>query len=219
MSIAQYIDHTLLSPSATKKDISRICREALEFRFKAVCISGCWLQFASETLAGSGVQLAGVVGFPHGNSSTRSKCCEAEAYLNSGAEELDVVLNVGWLKSGEHNKLKRELNLLRETAPKLVLKLILETCYLDDEEKRLACRMAADSGWDFVKTSTGFGPGGAKMTDVLLMKEAVGEALQIKASGGIRDYLTARKFLEAGATRIGASSGPSIVKGEKNNPL
>ncbi|MEJ2583783.1 MAG: deoxyribose-phosphate aldolase [Robiginitalea sp.] len=158
-SIAKFIDHTLLSPTATNSDIERLCRDIL---------------------------LAVVVGFPHGNASTEAKTGEAASYAASGADELDVVLNTGWAKSGEWAQISRELTQIRECAPDKTLKLILETCYLEDSEKRKICRMALESGWDFVKTSTGFGPAGATLPDIRLMKDAVGDAMGIKASGGIR---------------------------------
>lgn len=218
-SIAKFIDHTLLSPTATDSDIKRICREAREYGFKAVCVAGSRLELARELLAGSDVLLAVVVGFPHGNSSTEAKVCEAAAYVNSGADELDVVLNTGWVRSGEWDQVARELGRLRECASEKTLKLILETCYLENVEKRKICRMALDAGWDFVKTSTGFGPGGATLADVRLMKDTVGDAMEIKASGGIRDFETALKYLEAGATRIGASSGEALLRGEKKPNL
>ncbi len=217
MSIAKYLDHTLLSPGAAEADIQNLCREAKDFGFKAVCVAGCHLETARELLSGSGVLLATVVGFPHGNTSTEAKCCEADAALQAGADELDVVLNVGWVKSGLYSRVSAELERLRATAPGTPLKLILETCYLEQEEKRRVCRMALEAGWDFVKTSTGFGTAGATLSDVQLMREEVGTAMEIKASGGIRDYETALQYLRAGATRIGTSSGPAIVQGEKHS--
>ena len=216
-SIANFIDHTLLSPTATDADIQRLCREARDYGFKAVCVAGSRLELAGEFLSGSGVLLAAVVGFPHGNASTEAKACEAAAYVVSGADELDVVLNTGWVRSGQLDRVDRELKQLRESASDRTLKLILETCYLEDEEKRKICRMALEAGWDFVKTSTGFGTAGATLADVRLMKDTVGDVMGIKASGGIRDFETARKYLDAGATRIGTSSGPAILEGEKHS--
>jgi deoxyribose-phosphate aldolase len=217
MSIARYLDHTLLSPQAVEADIQNLCGEAKAFGFKAVCVAGCHLGAARELLAGSGVLLATVVGFPHGNTSTEAKCCEATAALEAGADELDVVLNVGWVKSGLFSRVSAELERLRATAPGTPLKLILETCYLDREEKRHVCQLALEARWDFVKTSTGFGTAGATLADVALMTEVVGAAMEIKASGGIRDYETALQYLRAGATRIGTSSGPAIVAGENQS--
>ena len=217
MSLAKFIDHTLLSPMATDAEIRRVCEEALAYGFKAVCVAGSRLVLAREMLEGSGVLLAAVVGFPHGNASTEAKCCEAAAYVEAGADELDVVLNTGWVRSGQMGLVERELKQLRETATGKTLKLILETCYLEEKEKRAVCRLALETGWDFVKTSTGFGTGGATLADVRLMKEVVGNAMGIKASGGIRDLETAQKYLEAGATRIGTSSGVRILEEEKNS--
>jgi deoxyribose-phosphate aldolase len=218
-SIAKFIDHTLLSPTATDSELQRICREARKSGFKAVCVAGCRLELARELLTGTDILLATVVGFPHGNASTGAKVCEAASYAGSGADELDVVLNTGWVRSGQWEQVAGELKDLRACASGKTLKLILETCYLDNAEKRKICQMALEAGWDFVKTSTGFGTGGATLEDVRLMKEVVGDAMEIKASGGIRDYETAIKYIEAGATRIGTSSGQAILLGEKNSNL
>ena len=215
--LASYIDHTLLSPLATEAGIEGLCREALQHQFRAVCVNGCHLEAARQIVKGSGVSLAAVVGFPLGANATEAKACEAETCLLGGADELDVVLNLGWLKAGNLKAVASELRLLREIAPDAVLKLILETCFLEDAEKRTACRLALDAGWDFVKTSTGFGKGGATLADVRLMKEAVGERMQVKASGGIRDLDAALAFIAAGADRLGTSSGLALVEAYKNN--
>ena len=215
MSIARFIDHTLLRPDASDADIRKLCREAAEFGFAAVCVSGSRLRLAGELLSGSRVRLAAVAGFPHGNTSTGAKCYEAEACVKDGADEVDVVLNIGWIKDGNTASVASELKQLREAVPDTTLKLILETCYLEEAEKRKACILASEAGWDFVKTSTGFGTGGATLSDVALMRESAGAGVQIKASGGIRDYQTAMAYLQAGASRLGTSSGPAIVLGEK----
>ncbi len=217
--LASYIDHTLLSPLATETGIEGLCREALQYRFRAVCVNGCHLETAREMLRGSAVTLAAVVGFPLGASATGAKVCEAEACLLAGAGELDVVLNLGWLKAGNLKAVAAELRLLREIAPGAVLKLILETCFLEDSEKITACRLALDAGWDFVKTSTGFGKGGATLADVRLMKETVGDRMQVKASGGIRDLDAALAFIAAGADRLGTSSGLALVEAYENKAL
>ena len=214
--LASYIDHTLLSPLATETAIEGLCREALQHRFRAVCVNGCHLATAREMLSGSGVSLAAVVGFPLGATASKAKACEAEACMHAGAGELDVVLNLGWLKAGNLEAVAEELRLLREVAPDAVLKLILETCFLEDAEKITACRLALDAGWDFVKTSTGFGKGGATLADVRLMKETVGERMQVKASGGIRDLDTALAFIAAGAERLGTSSGLALIEAYKS---
>ncbi len=210
--LARYIDHTLLKPDATPAAISNLCKEALEARFKAVCVSGAHVASAVRLLEDSPVAVACVVGFPLGSSSTEAKVCEARAYRDAGAAELDVVLNIGWLKSGETARIARELQALREALPGAVLKLILETCYLAEAEKESACRLALAAGWDFVKTSTGFGTAGATLDDVRLMKRIVGNAMEVKASGGIRDRKSALAFIAAGATRIGTSSGLRILE-------
>ena len=213
MKLAPYLDQTLLAPNATESDISKLCQEGLTFGFGAICVAGTWVEFSKSFLSGSKVRLAAVLGFPHGNTPSSSKCFEAETYFKTGAQELDVVLNIGWMCSGKTKEIEKELSLVRRAVPKGVLKLILETCYLNEAQKRLACQLAMEAGWDYVKTSTGFGTAGATLEDVRLMKTAVKNALGIKASGGIRDYVTALKYLEAGATRIGTSCGPAIVKG------
>jgi deoxyribose-phosphate aldolase len=214
MKIARYLDHTLLRPDASEANIRNLCREGLETGVRAICVAGTWVELCRSLLAGSDVGLAAVVGFPHGNASTASKCFEAERYFKNGAGELDVVLNIGWMTSGKSREVAMELRRLREAVPAGVLKLILETCYLTDAQKRQGCQLAGEAGWDFVKTSTGFGPSGATLGDVRLMRSEVGDALGVKASGGIRDYETTLKYLEAGATRIGTSSGPAIAAGE-----
>lgn len=215
MNIARYIDHTQLAPNTTESDILKLCQEGKEYGFKAVCVAGTWVEFSKSQLQGSSVQLAAVLGFPHGNTPSSVKCTEAEAYFGRGADELDMVINIGWIIAGRTKQVETELKLIRNTVPDAVLKLILETCYLNDTQIRLACQLALEMGWDYVKTSTGFGTGGATLGDVRLMKSEVGDALGVKASGGIRDYGTARRYLQAGATRIGTSSGPAIVRGSQ----
>ncbi len=211
MNIAQYIDHTQLAPNTTESDVLKLCKEGLEYGFRAICVAGTWVKFSKSQLAGSPVLLAAVLGFPHGNTTSSSKAFEAETYFRNGADELDMVINVGWMVSGRTKQIETELRLIRKAVPKAVLKLILETCYLNDDQKRLACQLAVETGWDYVKTSTGFGTTGATLADVRLMKEEVKNTMGIKASGGIRDYKTALKYLQEGATRIGTSSGPAIV--------
>jgi len=212
MDIARYIDHTQLAPNTTETDILKLCQEGLEYNFRALCVAGTWVELCRSQLAGSPVLLSAVVGFPHGNTTSSSKCFEAETYFGNGADELDMVINVGWLRSGQTKKIETELALIRKAVPQAILKLILETCYLNDDQKRLACQLAMGTGWDYVKTSTGFGTSGATLKDVRLMKNEVKNTMGIKASGGIRDYKTALKYLEKGATRIGTSSGPALVE-------
>jgi deoxyribose-phosphate aldolase len=209
--LASYIDHTLLRSTATEDDIIRLCEEAIGFGFRAVCVNECYVPCANRILTGSDIGLAAVVGFPLGATSTRTKIYEAAACIESGASELDVVLNAGMVKSENYRAVRRELEELRRLNPDTILKLILETCFLDDREKRTVCAMAMDTGWDFVKTSTGFGTGGATLADVGLMREAVGSQMQVKASGGIRDIDFALALIAAGADRLGTSSGIALI--------
>ena len=210
-ALAKRIDHTLLHPAATAADVTQRCEEALLYGFRAVCINGCYVAHAKSLLAEADVGLAAVVGFPLGATSTRSKLYEAADCIASGANELDVVLNIGWVKSENFKSVYQELEELRGLNTDTVLKLILETCFLDDAEKRTVCAMAMDTGWDFVKTSTGFGSAGATVADIRLMREVVGSQLQVKASGGIRDLPFALDLIAAGADRLGTSSGVALM--------
>ena len=212
-SVAALIDHTSLKPEATADDIARLCAEAREWRFASVCINPCWVAFAAEALHGSGVKVCTVIGFPLGANTTRIKAAETEAALAEGALELDMVQNIGALRSGKYDLVQKEIRTLAEVAHSggAILKVILETCLLSEEEKTTACRLAVDAKADFVKTSTGFSNGGATATDVELMRRTVGIAAGVKASGGIRTLEALRQMVAAGATRIGTSSGVSIL--------
>ncbi|MCM4169339.1 Deoxyribose-phosphate aldolase [Arenibacter antarcticus] len=211
MQLQKYIDHTLLKASATEKDILELCDEALKFNFYAVCINGAHIPLVKSRLKGSPIKIAAVVGFPLGAMTTKSKVMEAEDYSDQGADEIDMVLNIGWLKSGKLIQVKEDIAQVKSGIGTKVLKVILETCYLTDEEKQIACRLAMEANADLVKTSTGFGPAGATFKDVLLLKQTVGDSLQIKASGGIKDRATALKYIELGASRIGTSSGTLML--------
>ena len=216
MELNKLIDHTLLKATATIADIETLCKEAVEYDFYPVCVNSCYVATAKNFLAGTDIKVCSVVGFPLGAMSAKAKYFETGEALSDGADEIDMVLNVGLLKSGEVNKALDEIiSLKRCVGENRVLKVILETCYLTDEEKRLACRMALDAKADFVKTSTGFGSGGATLADVKLMKECVQDKAKIKASGGIRDYETAMQYVNLGVQRIGTSNGIAILKGEK----
>ncbi len=210
--LADYIDHTLLKATATETQIKALCQEAITHRFKAVCVNGCWVKLASTVLAKSTVEVATVVGFPLGAMSTEAKVAEAQNAIIDGADEVDMVVNIGWLKSGEYNAVQEEIAQIKKAIGNHVLKVILETCYLTDAEKVKACELAVAAGADFVKTSTGFGSGGATFEDVKLMKSVVGDNALLKASGGIRDRDTALKYVDLGASRIGTSSGPVLVQ-------
>ena len=216
MELNKLIDHTLLKATATIADIETLCKEAVEYDFYSVCVNSCYVATAKNFLAGTDIKVCSVVGFPLGAMSAKAKYFETGEALSDGADEIDMVLNVGLLKSGEVNKALDEIiSLKRCVGENRVLKVILETCYLTDEEKRLACRMALDAKADFVKTSTGFGSGGATLADVKLMKECVQDKAKIKASGGIRDYETTMQYVNLGVQRIGTSNGIAILKGEK----
>lgn len=211
MQLEQYIDHTLLKPTATIPDIKKLCAEANTHNFYAVCINSSYVPLAKKVLSGSKVNIAAVIGFPLGAMATHSKICEAEYCIEQGADEIDMVINLGCLKSGCLDKVKNEIKEIKEAIGAKVLKVIIETCYLTQEEKRTACLLTVEAGADFVKTSTGFGSGGATYADIQLMKDVVGSAVQLKASGGIKDKNTALRFIEMGVSRIGTSSGIAII--------
>lgn len=212
--IASMIDHTLLSAASTEQDIVRICEEAKEYGFATVCVNPYWVPVAAKALAGSGVGLTTVVGFPLGATRTAIKAAEAADAIEAGATEIDMVLNIGALKSGDADAALHDIEaVVRTCKGKAPVKVIIETCYLTDDEKRQASLLAKQAGADFVKTSTGFGTGGATVEDVALIRHVIGPEMGIKASGGVRDLEGARKLIQAGATRLGASSGIAIVTG------
>ena len=211
--LAAFIDHTLLKPDASARDIEKLCAEAREFKFYSVCVNGSWVASARHFLDESGVKVAAVVGFPLGAMATDVKRFETEAAVDDGAHEIDVVLNVGRLKDGDDKYVLRELRDVVDAADERPVKVILETCLLSPEQKVRACQLVVESGAHFVKTSTGFSTGGATVDDVKLMRETVGPKFGVKASGGIRDTKTALAMIAAGATRLGASAGIAIVRG------
>ncbi|NER09598.1 deoxyribose-phosphate aldolase [Muriicola jejuensis] len=207
-----YIDHTLLKSTATVKEINTLCKEAKDYAFYAVCVNSGYLPLAKNNLLGSGVKLAAVIGFPLGAMSTESKIGEVRYCLEHGTDEIDMVMNLGWLRSGMSKEIVREIGLIKDIMGQRLLKVILEVAYLSEEEIRHACDCCIKGGADFVKTSTGFGPGGATLEAVRIMRESVGNKALIKASGGIRDKSTALEFIQAGASRIGTSSGVQMMK-------
>lgn len=212
--LARIIDHTLLKPDATAAQIEQLCREALQYGFAAVCVNPTWVPLAARLLQGSDVKVCTVVGFPLGATSTAAKVAEARAAIAAGAREIDMVINIGALKSGLYDQVRDDIRAVVEAAhPTATVKVILETALLTDAEKVQACRLAREAGADFVKTSTGFGPGGATVHDVALLRREVGPAMGVKASGGIRDRATALAMVQAGANRIGASASVAIVTG------
>ncbi len=213
MNLAKTIDHTLLKADATRNDILKLCAEAREFGFFSVCVNSSWVPVAVKALEGSGVKVAAVTGFPLGAMDSAAKAFETRRAVEAGAGEIDTVLAVGHLKSGEPDYVLEDLAGVVRAAGSAGVKVIFETCLLSQEEKLAACRMACEAGAAFVKTSTGFSTGGATLEDVRLMAAAVGDRCLVKASGGIRDAAAARAMLEAGASRLGTSNGIAIVQG------
>lgn len=214
--LAGYIDHTLLRPDVTPQEIDTLCAEARQYRFAAVCVNPLWVARCAKNLRGSGVKVASVVGFPLGASLPEIKAAETRRALRDGAREIDMVLNVGALKARDYELVERDVAAVADACREVgaECKVILETGLLSDEEKVIACQLAAAARATFVKTSTGFGPGGATVHDVALMREAVGARLGVKASGGVRTAEQVEQMIAAGATRIGASAGVAIVGGK-----
>ena len=214
MKLRAFIDHTLLRPEATHADILQLCREALEYNFASVCVNAYWVPLAASQLAGSDVKVCTVVGFPLGATSTEAKVAETEAALRAGAQEIDMVLNIGALRGDDDRAVEEEIALVAAACHRggAIVKVILETSLLNDDQKIVACKLSQMAGADFVKTSTGFSSSGATVHDVELMRRAVGPEMGVKASGGIRTLDDLLKMLVAGATRIGASAGVKIVE-------
>lgn len=212
--IAALIDHTILRADATEQDVRRICAEARQYSFAAVCVNGYWVPLVASELAGSTVKVCTVAGFPLGAMSTEAKLSETEIAIRAGAHEVDMVINVGALKSGERDSVQREIASLAAACHEggAILKVILETALLTDELKGIACQLAKEADADFVKTSTGFSTAGAKESDVTLMRDAVGTVMGVKASGGIRTLQDLENMVAAGASRIGASASVSIIQ-------
>lgn len=226
LELAKYIDHTLLKPEATAADMKRLCEEAVRYEFASICVNGGNVPLCRPLLLGSSVRLGAVVGFPLGASMSASKAIETTLALDDGAEEIDMVINIGFLKSKEFQHVYEDIKSVRDAIanfnpylnrPIPLLKVIIETCLLTDEEKKKACEIAVEAGADFVKTSTGFSKGGATIEDVRLMKSVVGDRAKVKASGGIRDRATALAMIEAGADRLGTSSGIAIISGGESS--
>lgn len=213
-AVAALIDHTLLKPEATQDDIARVCQEALTFRFASVCINPYWVSFAAEALAGTDVRVCTVIGFPLGANDVRTKIAEADLALTQGAKEIDMVQNIGALRSRDYHLVYKEIGDLVDIAHSYggFLKVILENCLLTNEEKITSSRIAQQSSADFVKTSTGFSTGGATVADVRLMRSTVGAQMGVKASGGIRTLENLCDMVAAGANRIGASAGVAIMR-------
>jgi deoxyribose-phosphate aldolase len=212
--LARYIDHTLLKPEAVQSQFDQLCKEAIDYNFYSVCVNSSWVNYVAKKLRGSNVKVCSVIGFPLGLTDSRSKAFEASNAISNGAHELDMVINIGALKSGNLKLVEEDIRAVKRACrSNTVLKVILETSLLKDEEKVIACEICKKAEADFVKTSTGFGSGGATVADILLMRRVVGPDMGVKASGGIRDYKTAVAMIQAGATRIGAGAGVAIVSG------
>ena len=217
MNIASYIDHTVLAADAAKSSIEKICLEAKEHHFASVCINSCWVPMAAEILKDTGVNVCTVVGFPLGAMSTKAKAYEAKVAVEEGATEVDMVINIGALKSGMYKEVEDDIRACKEACGDKVLKVIIETCLLTESEKVMACELSEKAGADFVKTSTGFSKAGATVEDVALMRRTVSDKVKVKAAGGIRNFETAKAMIDAGADRLGCSAGIAIVKGEESD--
>ena len=213
MDIARFIDHTLLKPDATEEMIENLCNEAKKYNFYAVCINPYYVKLAKKILRNSNVKIATVIGFPLGANTSKIKALEAEESIKDGADELDMVINIAALKNKDYDKVKEDIEeVVKKAKGNALVKVIIETCLLTEDEKVRACNLSLEAGANFVKTSTGFNGKGATVEDIRLIKSVVGNKMKIKASGGIRDYETAIKMIEAGANRIGASSSVKIVQ-------
>lgn len=213
MSLNKYIDHTTLKANATRAQVEKLCDEAAEHEFASVCVNSCWVPLCAERLAGTGVNVCTVIGFPLGAMSTAGKAAEAAAAVADGADELDMVINVGWLVAGEDDLVRDDIAAVVAAAKGRCVKVIIETCLLTDEQKARACELSVEAGATFVKTSTGFSTGGATVHDVALMAKTAAGRCKVKASGGIHNAAEAQAMIDAGANRIGTSSGIAIVSG------
>lgn len=211
-NLPSLIDHTVLRPEATKVDVLQLCREAREHRFTVIFVPPCYVDEAVSAVADAAVRVGIPIGFPLGGHTTKAKVAEAVEAVARGASVLDMVINVSRLKSGDYDEVRRDIAEVVTATPKVEHKVILETCYLTQQDKLTACRLVVEAGADYVKTSTGFGPAGATVEDVRLMKTAVAGRAKVKASGGIRDWKTAQAMLEAGADRIGTSASLKIME-------
>lgn len=212
MKLSKYIDHTLLKPQATQDEILKLIEEAKIYDFASVCINPAWVKLAHEELKDTNVKVCTVIGFPLGATSTASKVCETKIAIEDGVDELDMVISIGQLKSGNYDYVKEDIKKVVEASGNKLVKVIMETCLLTDDEKVKACILAKEACADYVKTSTGFSTGGATVHDVRLMKQAVGEQMGVKASGGIHTKKEMMDMIESGASRIGASCGVDLIK-------
>ena len=213
MKLNKYIDHTILKPETTQEQVEKILSEAKEYDFASVCVNPTWVSLAAESLKDSDVKVCTVIGFPLGANTSAVKAFETEDAIANGADEIDMVINVGALKAGNDALVLDDIKAVVEASGDKLVKVIIEACLLTDDEKVRACQLSKEAGADYVKTSTGFSTGGATVADVALMRKTVGPDMGVKASGGARSYEDAIAFIEAGASRIGASSGVAIMNG------
>lgn len=213
MNISSKIDHTILKPEADRNSIANLCKEAIEYEFAAVCVNPYYVAFCREILKDSDIKIATVIGFPLGANTSKTKAFETQNAIENGADEIDMVINIAALKDKDYEIVQRDIEKVIEAAgSKAIVKVIIETSLLTEEEKIKACEISKQAGADYVKTSTGFSSAGANVSDVKLMKSVVGDEMKVKASGGIRDLETAKSMIEAGASRLGMSSGVKIIK-------
>lgn len=217
MVINRYIDHTLLKPESTQTQIDKLIAEAVEHQFASVCVNPTWVSYAAKALKGTEVNVCTVIGFPLGANTSSVKAFETKDAVANGADEIDMVINIGQLKSGQYDAVEADIRAVVEASGDKLVKVIIETCLLTDDEKVKACQLAVAAGADYVKTSTGFSTAGANIADVTLMRKTVGPNIGVKAAGGTRSYADAEAFIKAGATRIGTSAGVAIVNGETAN--
>lgn len=217
MSVNSYIDHTLLKADANEEQIHALIDEAKEYQFVSVCVNPTWVKTAANALKDSPVKVCTVIGFPLGASTTTVKAFEAKDAIANGADEIDMVINIGALRSRNYKLVEDDIKAVVESSGTKLVKVIIETCLLTDDEKVKACQLAKSAGADFVKTSTGFSTGGATIEDIALMRKTVGPDMGVKASGGARTLEAAQAFIKAGATRIGTSSGVAIMKGQESH--
>ena len=215
MELNKYIDHTLLKPEAIKEQITKLCQEARQYDFASVCVNTCYVPLAKQLLAGSDVKVCCVVGFPLGAMDTVSKAFEAKTAVENGAQEVDMVINIGALKDKDYDYVTKDIAAVVEASKPAIVKVIIEACLLTDEEKVEACKCSMNAKAEFVKTSTGFSTHGATPEDVALMKKTVGDVCKVKAAGGVRSYNDAMKMIEAGADRLGCSAGIKVMEEAK----
>ncbi|HEL0568476.1 TPA: deoxyribose-phosphate aldolase [Streptococcus equi subsp. zooepidemicus] len=217
MNINKYIDHTLLKADSVQSQLDQLIEEAKAYDFASVCVNPCWVAYAAKALKGTDVKVCTVVGFPLGATTSATKAFETKDAIENGADEIDMVINIGLLKQGDYQAVEDDMRAVVEASGDKLVKVIIEACLLTDDEKVKACQLAVNAGVDFVKTSTGFSTGGATVSDVKLMRQTVGPDIGVKAAGGARSLEDALAFVEAGATRIGTSVGVTIMKGEVAN--